>query len=67
MSLTRRVFLERMAQIGGYSAVFRSMQVLGLTPAPGASPSPSSHPASGEARVWSSSAVGLPAWCLLTS
>jgi monoamine oxidase len=40
MSLTRRVFLERMAQIGGYSAVFRSMQVLGLTPAPGASPLP---------------------------
>src|ERR1700674_1143382 len=40
MSLTRRVFLERMAQIGGYAAVFRSMQVLGLTPAPGASPLP---------------------------
>jgi monoamine oxidase len=40
MSLTRRVFLERMAQIGGYSAVFRSMQVLGLTPATGASPLP---------------------------
>jgi monoamine oxidase len=37
MSLTRRVFLERIAQIGGYSAVFRSMQVLGLTPATGAS------------------------------
>jgi monoamine oxidase len=33
MSLTRRVFLERIAQIGGYSAVFRTMQVLGLTPA----------------------------------
>jgi monoamine oxidase len=40
MSLTRRVFLERMAQIGGYSAVFRSMQVLGLTAPPGASPLP---------------------------
>ncbi len=40
MSLTRRVFLERIAQIGGYSAVFRSMQVLGLTPATGASPLP---------------------------
>ena len=40
MSLTRRVFLERMAQIGGYSAVFRSMQVLGLTPAAGASSLP---------------------------
>ena len=32
MSLTRRVFLERIAQIGGYSAAFRTMQVLGLTP-----------------------------------
>ena len=31
MSLTRRVFLERIAQIGGYSAAFRTMQVLGLT------------------------------------
>ena len=40
MSLTRRVFLERIAQIGGYSAVFRTMQVLGLTPAAGASPLP---------------------------
>src|SRR6202000_780972 len=40
MSLTRRVFLGRMAQIGGYSAGFRSMQVLGLTPAAGASPLP---------------------------
>jgi monoamine oxidase len=40
MSLTRRVFLERIAQIGGYSAAFRTMQVLGLTPAAGASPLP---------------------------
>jgi monoamine oxidase len=31
MSLTRRVFLERIAQIGGYSAAFRTMQILGLT------------------------------------
>ena len=38
MSLTRRVFLERSAQIGGYSAAFRTMQALGLTPAVGASP-----------------------------
>ena len=41
MSLTRRVFLERIAQIGGYSAVFRTMQVLGLTAAGGASSLPS--------------------------
>ena len=40
MSLTRRIFLERIAQVGGYSAVFRTMQVLGLTPAAGASPLP---------------------------
>ncbi len=41
MSLTRRVFLERIAQIGGYSAAFRTMQVLGLTVAGGASTLPS--------------------------
>ena len=40
MSLTRRVFLERIAQIGGYSAAFRTMQVLGLTAAGGASTLP---------------------------
>jgi monoamine oxidase len=40
MSLTRRVFLERIAQIGGYSAAFRAMQVLGLTAAAGPSPLP---------------------------
>ncbi len=40
MSLTRRIFLERIAQVGGYSAVFRTMQVLGLTPAAGGSPLP---------------------------
>ena len=40
MSLTRRVFLERIAQIGGYSAVFRTMQVLGLTPGASASTLP---------------------------
>ena len=50
MSLTRRVFLERMAQIGGYSAVFRSMQVLGLTPAPGASPLPQLTPGFGRGK-----------------
>ena len=41
MSLTRRAFLERIAQVGGYSAAFRTMQVLGLTAAAGASPLPS--------------------------
>jgi monoamine oxidase len=40
MSLTRRVFLERIAQIGGYSAAFRSMQILGLTPSAMASALP---------------------------
>jgi monoamine oxidase len=40
MTLTRRVFLERVAQIGGYSAAFRTMQALGLTPLPGVSALP---------------------------
>jgi monoamine oxidase len=32
MSLTRRAFIQRMAQIGGYSAAFATMQALGLLP-----------------------------------
>src|SRR6202789_2060585 len=40
MSLTRRVFLGAIAQSGGSSAAFCTMQVLGLTPAAGASPLP---------------------------
>ena len=40
MSLTRRVFIQRMAQIGGYSAAFATMQALGLMPSAGASPLP---------------------------
>src|SRR5260370_31278408 len=40
MSLTRRVFLHRIAQLGGYSAAFASMQALGLLPAVGQSPLP---------------------------
>ncbi len=40
MSLTRRVFIQRIAQIGGYSAAFASMQALGLMPAVGQSPLP---------------------------
>ena len=35
MSLTRRAFLERIAQAGGYSAAFRAMQVLGAEAAIG--------------------------------
>ncbi len=37
MSLTRRAFIQRMAQLGGYSAAFSTMQVLGLIPTVGAS------------------------------
>ena len=37
MSLTRRSFIQRMAQIGGYSAAFSTMRVLGLIAAPGIS------------------------------
>jgi monoamine oxidase len=40
MSLTRRVFLERIAQIGGYAAAFSTMQTLGLLPAVGQSSLP---------------------------
>ena len=40
MGFTRRVFLQRMAQIGGYSAAFSAMHALGLTPASGPSPLP---------------------------
>ena len=40
MSLTRRVFLERIAQIGGYAAAFSAMQTLGLLPAVGRSSLP---------------------------
>src|ERR1700722_5792247 len=37
MSLTRRSFIQRMGQIGGYSAAFSTMQALGLIAAPGVS------------------------------
>jgi monoamine oxidase len=40
MSLTRRIFIQRMAQIGGYSAAFSTMRALGLIAAPGLSPLP---------------------------
>ncbi|MFL6305253.1 MAG: flavin monoamine oxidase family protein [Candidatus Sulfotelmatobacter sp.] len=40
MSLTRRIFIQRMAQIGGYSAAFSTMRALGLVAAPGLSPLP---------------------------
>jgi len=40
MSLTRRVFLQRIAQVGGYSAAFSTMQALGLMPSTGISPLP---------------------------
>src|SRR5215469_4707553 len=40
MSLTRRAFIQRMAEIGGYSAAFSTMRALGLIAAPGISPLP---------------------------
>ena len=40
MSLTRRIFIQRMGQIGGYSAAFSTMRALGLIGAPGHSPLP---------------------------
>lgn len=40
MSISRRVFIQRMAQIGGYSAAYSAMHVLGLIPSSMASPLP---------------------------
>jgi monoamine oxidase len=40
MSVTRRVFIHRMAQIGGYSAAFSTMRALGLIASPGISTLP---------------------------
>lgn len=40
MSLTRRVFIQRVAQLGGYSAAYSTMHALGLIPSPGASSLP---------------------------
>ena len=40
MNFTRRGFIQRMAQIGGYSAAFSTMRALGLIAAPGLSPLP---------------------------
>src|SRR5438552_4833790 len=39
MPVTRRQFLMRVAQVGGYSATFATMQSLGLLPAPAAAAS----------------------------
>jgi monoamine oxidase len=40
MGFTRRAFIQRMAQIGGYSAAFTTMRALGLIAAPGISTLP---------------------------
>jgi monoamine oxidase len=40
MSFTRRAFIQRMAQIGGYSAAFTTMRALGLIASPGVSTLP---------------------------
>jgi len=40
MSFTRRMFVQRVAQLGGYSAAFSTMQALGLLPAVGQSTLP---------------------------
>src|SRR5215472_8546746 len=37
MSLTRRALIQRMAQVGGYSAAFSTMRALGLIASPGIS------------------------------
>ena len=40
MSFTRRAFIQRMAQVGGYSAAFSTMRALGLIAASGVSTLP---------------------------
>jgi len=50
MSLTRRVFIQRIAQIGGYSAAFATLQALGLMPAVGQSPLPQLPPEFGKGK-----------------
>jgi monoamine oxidase len=40
MGFTRRAFIQRMAQVGGYSAAFSTMRTLGLTAASGISTLP---------------------------
>ena len=40
MGLSRRIFLQRIAQLGGYSATFSAMQALGLMPETGISALP---------------------------
>lgn len=40
MSFTRRMFVQRIAQLGGYSAAFSTMQALGLLSAVGQSALP---------------------------
>jgi len=40
MGLSRRIFLQRIAQLGGYSAAFSAMQALGLMPPTGISALP---------------------------
>jgi monoamine oxidase len=50
MSLTRRVFIQRIAQMGGYSAAFGAMRALGLTADPGLSPLPQLAPDFGKGK-----------------
>ena len=40
MALTRRTFIQRMAQLGGYSAAYSTMHAMGLIPLPGPSALP---------------------------
>jgi monoamine oxidase len=50
MSLTRRVFIQRIAQLGGYSAAYSTMHALGLIPVAGASELPNLPPDFGKGK-----------------
>jgi hypothetical protein len=60
MSLTRRALIKRMAQIGGYSAAFATMQALGLVPTAEASLLPQLPADFGKGKKSSSSARASP-------
>ena len=67
MSLTRRVFIQRIAQMGGYSAAFSAMRALGLTADPGLSPLPQLAPDFGKGKkvvILGAGIAGSLAWIL---
>ena len=64
MGLTRRDFLMKVGQAGGYSAAFTMMQSLGLLPVMASAAPTVKHPeAPARGPAWSFWAAALPGWC----